>query len=103
MSWFEPGTSEGGYFKVARKRSDRTCSGRSIVRLLQAAFSLHLSPIDGQMEVTIGTLVSCQECSLSLSLSLCKAVDEACRHYGVDGLSGALGQIASETNTTQFS
>ena len=34
---------------------------------------------------------------------LCEAVDEACRHSDINGLSGALGQIASATNTTQLS
>ena len=37
------------------------------------------------------------------SSSLCNAVDEAHRHTDIDGLSDALGQIASETDTTQFS
>ena len=32
------------------------------------------------------------------SLSLYKAVDEACRHADTDRLSGALGQTASETD-----
>ena len=36
-------------------------------------------------------------------LSLCEAVDEARRHADIDRLSGVLGQIASETDTTQFS
>ena len=59
---------------------------------------LHLSPMDRQMEVTLGALVSCQACELCL----CKAVDEARRHSDVNGLSGAFGRIASETDTTQF-
>ena len=49
------------------------------------------------MEVTVDTLVSLQECNLSLS----KAVDEAHRHTDIDGLAGALGQTASETDTAQ--
>ena len=44
-------------------------------------------------------IASCQE----FGLSLCKAVDEARRHADVDGLSGAHGQIALATYTTQFS
>ena len=71
------------------------------VRILEILLSdgvLHLLPVNGQMEATIDALVSCQECELSL----CKAVDEACRHADVNELSGALGQTASETDTAQF-
>ena len=56
---------------------------------------LHLLSINGQMEVTIDTLVSRQECGLTL----CKAVDEAYRHTNIYRLPGALGQTASETDT----
>ena len=51
------------------------------------------------MEAAIDALALCQE----FELSLCEAVDEACQHTEVDGLSGALGQIALATDTTQFS
>ena len=51
------------------------------------------------MEGTIDTLASFQECELSL----CKVVDEACGQADINGLTGALGQTASETDTAQFS
>ena len=54
--------------------------------------------VDGQVEATIDALASCRE----FGLSRCEAVDEARQHADVDGLSAALGQIASSTYTTQF-
>ena len=75
-----------------------TESGVCILGNLLSDGVLHLSPIDRQMEATIDTLASRQECELSL----CKAVDEACRHTDVDGLR-CPWQTASETNTAQFS
>ena len=74
-------------------------SGVHVLGNLISDSVLHLLPIGRQMEATIDTLVSHQECELSL----CKAVDEACRCTEIDGLSGALRQTASETDTAQFS
>ena len=83
LSEIEPDT-ESGVCVLGNSLSDST---------------IHLSPLDGQVEAAIDTVASCQE----FKLSLCEAVDEARWHADVNGLSGALGQIASETNTTQFS
>ena len=74
-------------------------SGVHILGNLLSVGSLHLSPIDGQMKVTIDALASLQACNLSLG----NAVDETRRHTNVDGLAGALGKTASETDTAQFS
>ena len=75
-----------------------TNAGVCILGNLLSDSVLHLSPIDGQMEAIIDALVSCQECELSL----CKAVDEACRHTDIDGLSGTLGRLHQRPMQLRF-
>ena len=60
---------------------------------------LHLVPVNGQMEVTIDTPASLQECCFIH----CKAMDEADRHTDIYGLPASLGQTASEADSAQFS
>ena len=75
-----------------------TQSGIHILGKLLSDGTLHLSPIDRQVDMIIDALASHQE----FRLSLCTAVDEAHRHTDVDGLSGALRQVASATYTTHL-